>query len=164
MNYDVKKTTITSTAFEHFILIKVIKYEVIGQFKGITAQILSPTVHFNDILSKNEPNVMETSTVCTILTETPTNTTRELSNDQKYRPQFGTVIKVGKAVIFVSFTFYRLLRRKKIFIYLPFWYEAQILPSIITQPCKIRIKTWNVRQDICQTFRLGLAAPGLFWL
>jgi hypothetical protein len=45
--------------------------------------------------------------------ETPTDTTRELSNDQKYRPQFGTVIEVGKAVIFVSFTFYRLLRRKK---------------------------------------------------
>ena len=85
MNYDVKKTTITSTAFEHFILIKVIKYEVNRQFKGITAQILSPTVHFNDILSKNEPNVMETSTICTNLTETPTDTTRELSNDQKSR-------------------------------------------------------------------------------
>ena len=103
MNYDVKKTTITSTAFEHFILIKVIKYEVIRQFKGITAQILSPTVHLNDILSKNEPNVMETSTVCTNLTETPTDTTRELSNDQKSQLQSGIAIEVGKAVISTIF-------------------------------------------------------------
>ena len=89
------------------------KYDVIIQLKAITARILSPSVHLNDILPKNEPKVIEISTVCTNLTETPTDTTRELSNDQKYRPQFGTVIKVGKAVIFVSFTFYRLLRRKK---------------------------------------------------
>ena len=83
MNYYAKKMAITSIAFEHFILIKVIKYEVIKQFKDIRGRILSPTVHLNDILSKNEPNVMETSTVCTNLTETPTDTTRELSNDQK---------------------------------------------------------------------------------
>ena len=99
--------TVTSTAFEHFILIKVIKYEVIKQFKDIRGRILSPTVHLNDILSKNEPNVMETSTVCTNLTETPTNTTRELSIDQKSCLQFGIGSEVGKAVIFVSFTFCR---------------------------------------------------------
>ena len=122
--------TVTSTAFEHFILIKVMKYKVIRQFKGITSQILSPTVHLGDILSKNEPNVMETSTVCTILTETPTNTTRELSNDQKYRPQFGTVIKVGKAVIFVSFTFYRLLRRKTYLFFFHFDTKRKYYPQL----------------------------------
>ena len=37
------------------------KYEVIRQFKGITSQMKSLTVHLNDSLSKNEPNVMETS-------------------------------------------------------------------------------------------------------
>ena len=97
--------TVTSTAFEHFILLKVMKYEVIRQFKGITTQIISPTVHLNDILSKNEPNVMETSTVCTNLTETPADTTRELSNDQKSQLQSSIGIEVGKAVIFVSFTY-----------------------------------------------------------
>ena len=56
-------------------------------------------MHLNDILSKNEPNAMETSTVCTNLTETPTDTTRELSNDQKSLAQFGISIEVGKAVI-----------------------------------------------------------------
>ena len=103
MNYDVKKTTLTSTGFEHFTLIKVMNYEVIGQFKGITTQILSPTVHLNDILSKNEPNAMEASTVCTNLTETPTDTTRELSNDQKSRLQSSISIEVGKAVISTHF-------------------------------------------------------------
>ena len=59
---------------------------------------------------------MKTSTVCRYLTETSTDQTRELSNDQKSRLQSGIGIEVGKAVIFVSFTFYRLLKRKKIFI------------------------------------------------
>ena len=47
---------------------------------------------------------METLTVCTYLTETPADQTRELSSDHKSRAQLAIAIEVGKAVIFVSFT------------------------------------------------------------
>ena len=42
---------------------------------------------------------MATSSVCTYHTEMLTDQTRELSNDQRSPPQFGSVIEVGKAVI-----------------------------------------------------------------
>ena len=71
MNYYAKKMAVISIAFEHFILIKVIKYEVIKQFKDIRGRILSPTVHLNDILSKNEPNVMKLQLSVQILRKRP---------------------------------------------------------------------------------------------
>ena len=52
---------------------------------------------------------MATSSVCTYHTETLTDQTRELSNDQISRPHFGITIEVGKAVNFVSFTFNKFL-------------------------------------------------------
>ena len=48
--------TVPSTFFEYFVLIKYIKYEVIINFTSITAKIVSPTVHLNDILLENEEN------------------------------------------------------------------------------------------------------------
>ena len=99
--------------FEYFILIKYIKYEVIINFTGITARILSPTVHLNDILLENGQKLMQTLCVYIHLTETPTDHTRELSSDHKSRARFGIVIEVDKAVISVPFEFYKFLIRKK---------------------------------------------------
>ena len=57
---------------------------------------------------------METLTVCTHSTETPTDQPRELPNYQRYLAQFGIVIEVGKAVISVPFGF-QFVSQKKIF-------------------------------------------------
>ena len=84
--------TVPSTFFEYFILIKCIKYEVIINFTGITAKILSPTVHVNDILLENDHKLMQSLSVYIQLTETPTDQPRELSNDQKSLAQFGITI------------------------------------------------------------------------
>ena len=46
---------------------------------------------------------METLNVCTYLTETPADQTRELSSDHKSRAQLAIVIEVGKAAISSSF-------------------------------------------------------------
>ena len=53
-------------------------------------------------MKENQRLAMETLTVCTYLTETPADQTRELSNDQKSRLQFGIGIEVGKAVISIN--------------------------------------------------------------
>ena len=96
--------TVPSTFFEYFILIKCIKYEVIINFTGITAKKLSPTVHLNDILLENDQKLMQTLSVDIHLTETPTDYTRELSNDHKSRAQLGIINEVGKAVCPLNFT------------------------------------------------------------
>ena len=57
---------------------------------------------------------METLTVCTYLTETPADQTRELSSDHKSQAQLAIVIEVGKAVISVPFGF-QIVSQKKIF-------------------------------------------------
>ena len=57
---------------------------------------------------------METLTVCTYLTETPADQTRELSSDHKSQAQLAIVIEVGKAVISVPFEF-QIVSQKKIF-------------------------------------------------
>ena len=72
---------------------------------------------------------METLTVCTYLTETPADQTRELSSDHKSRAQLVIVIEVGKAVISVPFQFYKFLIRKKN-IYLSFWKISKIFTQL----------------------------------
>ena len=82
---------------------------------------------------------METLTVCTYLTETPTDQTRELSSDHKSRAQLAIVIEVGKAVISVPFAFlWIVIQKKYLFIFhFDLLYQPEIFPIIITQPCKI---------------------------
>ena len=51
---------------------------------------------------------METLTVCTYLTETPADQTRELSSDHKSRAHVDIVIELGKAAISTRFKFYKI--------------------------------------------------------
>ena len=62
-----------------------------------------------------DARIMETSTVCTHLTETPADQPRKLPNEQKSLAQFGIDIEVGKAVVSVPFEFYKLLVKKNIY-------------------------------------------------
>ena len=55
--------------------------------------------------------------VCTHLTETPTDQPRDFSNDRKSLAQLEIVIEVGKAVLFVPFSFYKLLTCQIIFLF-----------------------------------------------
>ena len=126
----VEKLTFTSIAFVHF---KV--KEMDNMFKVWINQTI--WIYFNEYIIPNRAirrifclemfqKFMETSTVCTYLTETPSDQTRKLSNDHKSLAHFGIVFEVGKAVISVPFEFYKSFIRKKSFIYLPFWYQTQI--------------------------------------
>ena len=99
---------------------------------------------------------MVTSTVCTLLTETPIDQSRELSNERKSLAKLDIVIEVGKAVCFVTFSFYKLLTWW-IFIYSPF-YIAQVKSRNLD---KSKPEKSGKNQDTYLSTRPP--APALFW-